>query len=103
MYAQGARDLAFGKSLRGERDRAVRFGEQAVALEPLDPMFGWFLTQSLCLAGDLERAVAQGRATIALDQTYLPAYWWVAMAQWQLGARQEAVETLAPALLATTR
>lgn len=98
-YAQGYGDLAFGKSLRGERDLAVRFGEQAVALEPLDPMFGWFLTQSLCLAGDLERAVAQGRATIALDQTYLPTYWWVAMAQWQLGERQEAVETLAPALV----
>ena len=70
-----------------------------MALEPLDPMFGWFLTQSLCLAGDLERAVAQGRATIALDPTYLPTYWWVAMAQWQLGERQEAVETLAPTLV----
>ena len=92
-------DLAFGKSLRGERDLAVRLGEQAVALEPLDPMFGWFLTQSLCLAGDFERAVRQGRATIAIDPTYLPTYWWVAMAQWRLGARQEAVETLAPALV----
>ena len=72
-YAQAYGDLAFGKSLRGECDLAVRLGEQAVALEPLDPMFGWFLTQSLCLAGDLERAVAQGKATIALDQTYLPS------------------------------
>ena len=47
-------------------------GEQAVALEPLDPMFGWFLTQSLCLAGDLERAVAQGRATMRSTKRICP-------------------------------
>jgi TolB-like protein len=99
-YAQPYGDLAFEKSLRGQPDAALGAAEQAVSLEPLDPMFGWFLTQSLCMAGEFERAVDQGHATIALDPTYLPTYWWVSMAKWRLGQRTEAVETLAPTLIA---
>lgn len=99
-YAQPYGDLPFGKSLRGEHEEAVTLAEQAVALEPLDPMFGWFLTQSLFFAGDLEGAVTRGRATIALDPTYLPTYWWVAMSEWQLGQHEDALETLAPTLVA---
>ena len=93
-YAQAHADLAFGKILRGGGDEAVRDVARVLELAPLEPMYGWFMTQALCLAGHHERAIAQAEATLAIDPHYMPIFWWLGTAQWLLGRREEAVETV---------
>ena len=67
---------------------------RVLELAPLEPMYGWFMTQALCLAGHHERAIAQAEATLAIDPHYMPIFWWLGTAQWLLGRREEAVETV---------
>ena len=94
-YAQAHGDLVYLGSLQGTGEEAVRAGARLLEMAPLDPMYGWFMTQALCLAGHHQRALAQARATVAMDPGYMPIYWWLGMTSWLLGRREEAIEWVA--------